>query len=301
MEESFVSFSQFARSSSSRNPACFERLFASLVKKAKSRSTSRGGELASLLEKTAALDSTFFSLSEKLSPWSRHKSHDPRVCLQTELDLSRMVPAKLRLTTVETNDRRAMGEWPLEDLRGWTIVFDLGYYAHKHFERLQNNGVSFLTRLNSQAHYEIVSERPFRVGEKTPEGDRVLSEESITLGSPNNRSGAVLQNMRLVVSETPKGKVHRLITDRHDLQAWEVVALYRKRWQIELFFRWMKRQLGTLNAFGRSKEAMWLTMLVGAIVALIAMLCDESRPKGVTRVSWLRALGASFTLLRLSG
>ncbi len=300
MEDSFVSSSQLARSSTPRDPECFERLFSPPARKAKSR-PARGGGLAALLEKTAALGSTFFPLSEKLSPWSRHKRHAPRVCLQTELGLSRTVPSGLRFTTVEVNDRRAMREWPLTDLRGRTLVFDLGYYAHAHFERLRKAGVGFPTRLHPQARYEALSENPSSVAQKTPEGDTVLSDETITLGSPNNRTGAVIENIRLVTSRTPKGKVFRLITSRHDLRAWEVVALYRKRWRIESFLRWMKRQLGALRAFGGSREAVWLTMLVAAIVALIAMLTEESRPKGTTRVSWLRALGASFTLLRFSG
>jgi len=69
-----------------------------------------------------------------------------------------------------------------------------------------------------------------------------------------------------------------------------VVTLYRKRWQIELFFRWLKRQLGALQLLGHSSEAIRLTILVAAIVALLASLADALRPKTVTRVSWLRTL-----------
>ncbi len=299
--EEWVSFSQLARSSTSRDPKCFESLFASLVREAKSRPAAEGGSLPRFLGKTAALDCTFFSLSGKLSPWSRHKRHDPRVGLQTELDLERMIPAKLSLTTPEVNDRRALKEWDLCGLGGWTLVFDLGYYAHAHFERLRKAGVSFITRLQSQARYEPIPENLPSVGERTPEGDVVLSDEAITLGSPNNRTGAVLEGMRLVRSQTEKGEIHALITDRHDLTACEVVRLYRKRWQIELFFRWIKRQLKTLHAFGASREAVWLTVLVAAIVAVIAMLAEGRRPKGLTRVSWMRALCVGFTLLRFSG
>jgi hypothetical protein len=109
--------------------------------------------------------------------------------------------------------------------------------------------------------------------------------------------------MRLVTSETRKGEVHRLVTDRHDLAASEVVRLYRKRWQIELFFRWLKRELGAMRPLGRSPpEAVWLTMLVCAVVAATATLADAPRPRGVTRVGWLRALCQALpTQLRLSG
>lgn len=140
------------------------------------------------------------------------------------------------------------------------------------------------------------------MGATTPQADVIVSDQTIALGSPNNRTGAVLENIRLVTTNNEKGEVRTVITDRYDLTAAEVVMLYRMRWQIELFFRWLKRQLGAIRAFGTSREAVWLTILLCAIVAVMAMLSEERRPKGVTRVSWLRALcSCFFTLLRFSG
>lgn len=286
--EGWVSFSQLARSSTSRPSGFFEELLAMLVREAKN--APNPGRLPAALGKVAAPDSTFFSLSQKLSPWSRHKRHAPGVRLQAEVDLSRATPTNLRLTLPDTNDRAALRGWDLSELAGWTLVFDLGYYAHAHLARLLREGVSFVTRLQAQARYETLSQEPPSSGQRTPEGDTVVSDERIVLGSPNNRTGAVLRDVGLVTSETGRGERHRLITDRHDLSASEVVALYRKRWQIELFFRWLKRGLGALKAFGTGREAVWPTALVSAIVAVVAMLVEAHRQKGLTRVSWLRAL-----------
>ena len=129
----------------------------------------------------------------------------------------------------------------------------------------------------------------------------VLSDQTIDLGSPNNHRGAILEGIRLIRSINEKGKVHAFITDRHDLTAQEVLYLYRKRWQIELFFRWLKRQLGAIRPFGHSREAVWLSIVVATIVAVLMALCEQWRPKGVSRVSWMRALCTSFSMLRLSG
>ncbi len=80
------------------------------------------------------------------------------------------------------------------------------------------------------------------------------------------------------------------------------MTLYRKRWQIELFFRWLKRQLGARQLLGHSSEAIRLTILVAAIVALLASLAHTLRPKGITRVSWLRTLHTALVpQLRPSG
>ena len=142
----------------------------------------------------------------------------------------------------------------------------------------------------------------------------MVTDEVITLGSLNNRRGAVLPQMRLVTSRGPhphpqpdsKGEeqICWLITDRHDLAAWEVVALYRKRWQIELFFRWLKRQVGMMRPLGYSEAAVRLTVLVACLVALLWAIMEGwgYKPSAMTRISWLRAIGVTVqSLIRLSG
>jgi IS4 transposase len=81
-----------------------------------------------------------------------------------------------------------------------------------------------------------------------------------------------------------------VVTSRHDLSAQEVVTLYRQRWQIELFFRWLKHQLGLLQPLGTSRQALWATILLAAIVAVLAALLRDLQPPAVSRIAWLRAL-----------
>jgi IS4 transposase len=104
----------------------------------------------------------------------------------------------------------------------------------------------------------------------------------------------VLPEVRLVVSRDAAGVVHRFVTDRHDLSAAEVVTLYRQRWQIELFFRWLKHQLKLLRPFGTSRAAAWLTILIAATVAILASLIEGQRPKGDSRVAWLRGVATAL-------
>ena len=296
--EGWVSYSQLARSSTSRPSECFELVLASLLRRARGRS---GRRVPEILRGVELVDSSFFALGKKASPWSAHGAHGAGVRLQALLDPTDRLPEAMRMTTVSSNDAAMLGDWDLSRLGGRTLVFDLGYYSHRNLQRLRDGGVRFLTRLKGQAHYRATERGPLAEGEaerepqKTPEGDTVLSDETITLGSPNNRLGAVLEGVRLVTGKNAKGEVHRFVTDRFDLAAGEVLSLYRKRWQIELFFRWLKRQLGALRPLGHSREAVWLTLVVAAIVAVVATLAEEHRPKGVTRVSWLGALSVSLS------
>jgi len=120
----------------------------------------------------------------------------------------------------------------------------------------------------------------------------VVADQLIDLGSPNNRSGTVVPGVRLVTYRTTAGTRHRLVTDRHDLDAAAIIALYRARWRIELFFRWLKRQLKAVRPLGHSRAAVTLTVLICAIVALLTVLLDPERAAGTTKIAFARSLGA---------
>lgn len=292
-----LSLSQLARSSTSRPSACVETLLADLT--AQARRTVVPDASWRLLRKVQVIDSTCIGLSTKLSPWSQHGRFHPGVRLQTALDLGRHLPSQLRLTLTATNDHEALRSWELAAWRGWTLLIDLGYYGHRQFQGLRAAGVSFVCRLQPQATYRITAARPVPA-KATPEGDVVLRDETVTLGSLNNRRGAVLGGIRLVCSRNRHGVEQAFVTDRFDLTAFEVVRLYRYRWQIERFFRFAKQQLGLIRPVGHSWAAVWLTVLIVLIVALLLLLLAADRPSARSRAAWAQGL-AIATILTLRG
>jgi hypothetical protein len=286
-----ISRAQLARSSASRPAACAEALFAAVAATARRRHAADPAWQA--LARVQAVDRTFLALSAKLSPWSEHGGHAPGVRVRAGLDLAGAIPTAVRLTLADTHDTTALLARDLSGLAGWTLLIDLGYYAHRLFARLREHGVSFVCRLHAQAAYQVEAEHPLDPT-STPDGDALLLDATITLGSANNRRGAVLPEMRLVRSRNAAGDEHAFVTDRHDLGAAEVVTLYRRRWQIELFFRWLKHQLKALHPLGASRAALWLTVLIAATAAVIASLVETDKPRGDTRVAWLRGVGRAL-------
>jgi hypothetical protein len=286
-----ISFSQLARSSTSRDPTGVERLLADLVAVARQRATP----MWRALTRIQVIDASFLRLAAALSPWSQHGKHTPGVRLQTGFDLGGAIPAALCLTLADTHDTTALGGRDLSTLTGWTVVIDLGYYGHRLFAQLRAAGVSVICRLHPQAVFQVTATHPVPAI-TTPDGDVVLSDQTIILGSPNNRAGAVLPGLRLVTSRNPTGQEHSFVTDRFALTAADIVALYRKRWQIELFFRWLKHQLKQLHPLGHSRAAVWLGVLIAAIVAIVLMLLADLRPRGLTRVAFARALATLLPL-----
>lgn len=289
--ERWISFSQLARSSSSRPSACVEALLTDVLTTV--RAQAQHDPVARTLQRVAVLDSTFVRLSARLCPWSRHGGHTPGVRLQSLLELGHQIPTQVHLTLADANDHQALLAQDLPPVRGWTLLLDLGYYGHHALQRLRRAGVDFVTRLHPQAHYVRTATRPVPAG-PTPDGDVILRDWTITLGSPRNRRGAVLSGLRLVSSCNPAGQLQHFLTSRQDLCATEIVMLYRKRWQIELFFRWLKQQLHLTRPLGYSRAAVWLTVLLAVIVALVLLLLAAAHPPGISRVAWLHALALTL-------
>lgn len=285
-----ISRSQLGRSSTSRPLACFETVFARL----------RGLVAAPPGDPVHIVDSSFVGLSVKVCPWSQHGRHAPGVRVHAGFDLGTGIPTHLRLTGAETPDITAWRARDWSELAGWTVLMDGGYYSHADFRDLRDHEVSFICPLNAQARVTVTADRvgPWPI---TVAGDTIVADQVVTLGSPNNRNGAVLEQLRLVTSRNRHGERHRTVTDRFDLRADEVVTIYRQRWQIELFFRWLKHQLGVLHPLGTTRQALELTLLLAAIVAVLAVLLADARPDHITDIAWVERLGMALTMAILRG
>lgn len=291
-----LSFSQLARSSTSRPTACFEALLTEITTHA--RRTAPADPAGRLLRKVQVIDSTFITLSANLSPWSQHGGHAPGIRVHTTFDPARHLPTRLWFSLADVNDHEALKHTDLTPYVGWTLLLDLGYYGHAQLARLQAAGISFVSRLHPYARYRVTAHRPV-AAKRTPAGDGLLADETITLGSPNNRNGVVLPGLRLITSANQTGTVQQFVTDRFDLTATELVRLYRQRWQIELFFRFLKHQLGALTPLGYSPNAVRLTVLIAAIIAVLLTLIGPPQPAAVSNIARLHASGmALLTCLR---
>ena len=284
-----VSYSQFAASNTSRRASFLAEIIPSLVSRVR-----QAGQLAQagLPPDLHLFDSTFLRLSLALSPWLPNSgpSDVPGVRLHIQYAPTLDLPEHLLVTDTRTSDGKgfdaAILDEPtrLERLRGQTLVIDLGYYSHARFVRLRVALVHFVSRLHPQASYRVEADLPVQqsLPDFLPERIRVLGDQRITLGSPANSTGAVLPGLRLVTAEVaplPKAArrgaktvVYRVLTDRWNLSAADVIQLYLWRWQIELFLRWLKSHVHLPRLLGYSPNAVELTVWLAVIVHLLTIL-----------------------------
>lgn len=284
-----ISLSQLARSSTSRSPDAFEALLAELVQR-RLRQTP-ADPLLRRLGTTVLLDSSFLRLCASLSPWSRHGKFTPGVRVQTVLEPGSRSPLAVWLTKTATNDYQALADLDLTPWQGATIITDLGYYGHRQLERMRAAGCHFLTKCHPQSTVIVTARHPVPAHDPSPTGDIVLRDETITLGSPKNRASVVLTGIRMVTGRNARGEEVAFLTDRGDLSATDVLAAYRQRWQIELFFRFLKHQLSLTHPIGASEAAVYLSVLIAMIAAVLCALIEAMRPRGIARGTWKLAHG----------
>lgn len=294
-----ISFSQFAHSNSSRPYQFLLSLIPTL-----SQLVIALGPQSGLPKDLLILDSTFLPLSLALASWlpPAQKKSGEGVRVQLEYTPALDLPESFIITDARTNDCQGLdlallGEpTELERVQGRTLVFDLGYYSHRRYETLINSGIHLVSRLSEQAHYQVEEELPHQglLLRSPSERLEVLRDERITLGSPNNRAGAVIPNIRLVTAGVQRGKgptlTYRIVTDRWDLNASEVVLLYVYRWQIELFFRWLKSHIKLDRLLGYSPNALYLSIILAIIIHLICLLAALRCGAGERSVCLLRQL-----------
>jgi hypothetical protein len=296
-----VSYSHLATSNGTRPAALLVGVVSHLV--ARLRPAGLGALPAGdpLLESLVIQDSTFLRLSLRLAHWlPRLRRPDVSgVRVQVWLHPSLDLPEVVQVTTIKVNDCQSWDQTLLADpgrlaaLAGQTLVVDLGYYSHERFARVLAAGVHLVTRRHPQATITVEAEQPIQP--PLPDGDggriTVVADQRITLGSPNNRAGAVLPGLRLVTADvvpraktghrSPTPRRYEILTDRWDLTAGEVVQAYLWRWQIELFLRWLKGHLHLPRLLGYSENAVelsvWLTILVHLLTLLAARALGLSR------------------------
>lgn len=206
--------------------------------------------------KIKIIDATTIDLCAAVFPWAKFRSRKGAVKLHTVL--TGQLPQCLIVSDGRRHDRKAV-----QDLRfeaGDLLIFDRAYLDYAWFFRLHQGGVWFVTRLKRNTCFAVVQTRRA--------AGPVLADEVIRLSSPQGRAAFPHRLRRVQYRDPETGREYVFLTNRLDLSALEVAELYRRRWQIELFFKWIKQNLKIKAFYGTSKNA----VLIQIWTALIAYL-----------------------------
>ena len=174
------------------------------------------------------------------------------------------------VTAANVNDIVAAKQMPIEP--GATYVFDLGYYDYGWWASLHEAACRIVTRLKANTPFTIVEERPVEVGSAVL-SDRLGHLPKRLAASRKNPMAGLVREVRVRI-ET--GKVLRIFTNDLAASAEEIAYLYKRRWAIELFFRWVKQTLKIGHFLGTSENAVRIQIVVALIAFVLLRLAHEA-------------------------
>jgi IS4 transposase len=217
------------------------------------------------------IDSTGLRLDGRSLDWARFSE---RVCglkLHVVYDADADRPIYAAITPARVNDITPAQAMPIEP--GATYVFDLGYYDYAWWAKLDDAGCRLVTRFKRNTKLAVIEELPVAAG------GPILSDR---IGFLPPRQGAGRKNpLRHAVREvrvtTDTGKVLRILSNDLDASAQEIADLYKRRWAIELFFRWVKQVLRITRFLGTSENAVKIQIAVALIAFLLLRLAQASQ------------------------
>jgi len=277
-----VARSTLADANEQRPAVIFEKTYYKLYERVSSELATQPQEAPEV----KIIDATTIDLCAAVFPWAKFRTRKGAIKLHTVL--TGLLPQCVLVTEGKTHDRRA-----IQDLRfkpDDLLIFDRAYLDYVWLCQLHQDRVWFVTRLKSNSRYEIIEAQ-------TPSGP-ILADQIICLGSPQSQASYPEPLRRVHYRDPGTGKEYVFLTNRQDLSALEVAELYRRRWQIELFFKWIKQNLKIKAFYGTSKNAV-LIQIWTALIAYLLLVWLKFKTKAGWGLLELARLAQTMILERL--
>jgi len=212
-----------------------------------------------------AIDSTTIDLCLKLFPWARFRRRKAGIKAHTMIDLRVGIPVFMRVSHAKVADVSVLDQLVYQS--GAFYVMDRGYVDFARFYRIHLAGAFFITRTKRRMDCRVRTRLPVEPG------GPVKRDQLIRLRGPKSRTlyPDTLRRVRYIDPDT--GKRLSFLTNHLTLDALSIAMLYRKRWKIELLFKWMKQHLHIKAFFGTTPNAvktqLWIAVMVYVLVHLL--------------------------------
>jgi hypothetical protein len=259
-----VSHSTLADANQNRDWRIYHDLARVLIKRAR-RLYAEDDLGIELKETVYALDSTTIDLCLSLFPWARYVRTKGGIKLHTLLDLRGSIPVFIAVSDAKTGDVRILDQLVLE--AGSFYVMDRGYLDFKRLYSFVAASAFYVTRSKKNIRFCRLQSRP--VEEKSG----ICSDQIVSLHKRHSRESYPEKLRKIHYIDPAENKSLTFLTNNFQLPALVVAALYKKRWQVELFFKWIKQNLRIKHFFGNSDNAVktqvWISIAVYVLVAIV--------------------------------
>ena len=256
---SLVSRSTFADANNRRPASFYQALFGLFYQRCEPRSPAHRFKFNN---KLYSLDATVVKLCLNLFPWASFRRTKGAIKLHTVLDHDGYLPAFVTITEGRRHEAKVADLPRLP--RGSIVVVDRAYTDYSWFARLRQSGLFFVIRQKTNALYQVCEERP------VPRRSGVTADHTIRLTGPKASSYPHLLR-RVCYTDPETGKEYVYLTNNFRLSPKTIADIYKERWQIEVFFRWIKQNLKIKAFLGNTENAV-MTQIYVALIAYL-LLC----------------------------
>jgi len=212
-----------------------------------------------------ALDSTTIDLCLERFSWALFRKEKGAVKMHVLLDIRGNIPDFIVISDGKTHDVNILDE--LDYLPGAFYIFDRGYVDFKRIFRLHQSGAFFVTRAKRGMRFRVVESR------SVDKNSGVLCDQTIRLTGATSNTNYPERLRRIKYRDPDTGKVLVFLTNNFLLPAKVIAELYKQRWQVELFFKWIKQHLRIKAFYGYSENAvriqLWVALAVYCLLAII--------------------------------
>jgi len=233
-----------------------------------------------------AFDSTTIDLCLKLFPWAKFRKRKGGIKVHTLYDVETQVPAFIHVTEAKVNDVRAMDAIPYE--AGSYYIFDRAYNDFKRLFRIHMSGAMFVVRAKTNMKHKVVKWK-----RRLPKN--ILSDCEIELIGFYARKNYP-ETIRMVRYWDEEGKREfTYLTNAKNISALQVAELYKNRWQVELFFKWLKQHLRIKKFWGTTENAVRIQIYTAITTYCLVAIMQRRMHLDRSVYEVLQILGISLT------
>ena len=265
-----ITRSTLARVNEQQPSAFYEALFGTLYRRCQPKAP---GHRCRFRNPLYSMDSSLIDLSLKLFPWGHFALGKSAVKLHLGLDHGGYLPAFATITDSRTSDIEVARTLSLP--KGSIVVCDKGYGDYSWYTALTHQGVYFVSRQKRGARYRVVERRSVN------RAQGLSCDQTIALTGQKSRTETLAPLRRIAYRDAETGIRYVFLTNNFQLAASTIAACYKERWQIELFFKWIKQNLKIKAFLGTSKNAVmtqiWIALCVYQMLAYLKYLSRINR------------------------
>jgi len=271
-----VSLGTLSNHNNTRDYRVFLPIMNDLIKR--SLTTLTKEERLSKFGSVKMIDSTTISMCLRFFDWAKFRNTKAGIKLHTVLDGATGVPEKLIFSNAVCHDRTQMDDLMTE--KDTIYICDKGYIDYKKFDSYTSKDIYFVSRLKDNA---ILTEIEDLKVTYCKANDSLLSKDTMILYDKKVRLGNPYLNQtrhayRVIKIIDPTGKELTFLTNVMDFTSEEIAWLYKRRWDIELFFKWIKQHCKFKTLIGHSENAVKIQMITGIITYLLLRLFLQVSP-----------------------